>query len=83
MPTDMLLVKIALDTLACRADTGGPQDAIATEMEFRAGRPLTTQAVEECLQFCRDRAWADTRRDDFKRSIWWLTEAGKNRRQQL
>ena len=81
MPSDILLVKIALDTLASRSDSGGPQEAIAIEMELRAGRPLTTQAVEEVLAFCRDRGWADTRKDDFKRPIWWITDAGKNRRQ--
>ena len=80
MPSDPVLFRIALDALDCRGAAGGPQDAIATEIEMRLGRPLTSQAIEDQLRFLLSQGYAATRRDEFQRAIWWITDAGKNRR---
>ena len=54
------------------------RDTLAGEVEVRMERPLTTQAVDDALAFCRDRGWAESRKDMFSRTVWVVTEAGRS-----
>ena len=79
MKPDIGLIKHALRILDTIGAAGLPEESLMEELEIAAGRPLTTTQAREVLIYCTDRGWTNTRRDDFGRTIHWITEAGKNR----
>jgi hypothetical protein len=83
MPIDISLIKHTLDVLATLGGNSLPSDTVAAEVEIRAHRPLTTQQAQDTLTYCRDAGWADSRRDDFHRDVWCITDAGINKRKQI
>ena len=83
MTVDISLVKHALATLSTMAGRSLPETTLASEIEIRAGRPLTVDQVRETLSFCREEGWVDRRRDDFKRDVWCITEAGINKHRSM
>jgi hypothetical protein len=80
MPVDLSLVKHTLNVLANMGGSSLPHDTLGAEVELRAGRPLTTQAIDDVLTLCRDKGWAASRVDDFGRRLWHITDAGINKR---
>lgn len=75
---DIALIKAVMKVL-CAVD-GNPifRDTLAAEVELRLQRPLTTQALDDALVFCRDRGWAQCRKDLFDLPVWTVTEAGRS-----
>lgn len=78
MPTDISLIKALMKTLVTVDGNPASRDVLATEAELRMGRPLTTQAVDDALVFCKQRGWAESRKDLFDRDVWVITEAGRS-----
>lgn len=78
MKPDKALVKHALSILRRLGPAGLEEHALLTELEIAAGRPLTTQEASDAILFCADKAWTASRRDDFDRTIVWITESGTN-----
>lgn len=78
MPTDIMLIKALMKTLVAIDGNPAARDTLAAEAELRMGRPLTTQAVDDALAFCRQRGWAESRKDMFSRDVWTVTEAGRS-----
>ena len=79
MKPDIALIR---HTLAILRTLGGPgleQHALMVELEVAACRPLTTRQAQEALIYCTERGWTNTRRDDFGRTIHWITESGITR----
>lgn len=83
MATDIALIKHLLAVLASLQGSSLPEDTLAAEVEIRAGRPLTTQQVGDAMLMCLDRGWVNTRKDDFGRSLYWITDTGQNKRSSL
>lgn len=79
MRPDIALIKHCLSILRTIGPAGLPEEALMAEIEVAAGRPLTTAAARGTIIECVDRGFVASRRDDFGRIIYWLTEAGKNR----
>jgi hypothetical protein len=77
MKPEAALVKHALAILRRIGPAGLEECALMTEVEVAAGRPLTTQQAKDALLFCLDKGWASSRRDDFDRTILWITDSGK------
>jgi hypothetical protein len=78
MPTpDIALFRHTLGILRRIGPAGLEETALMTEMEVAHGRPLTTQAAKDALIACADKGWIKNRRDDFDRTIHWITETGK------
>lgn len=76
MTPDIILIRQTLSILRRIGPAGLAEPALMTEMEVAYGRPLTTQAARDCLVYCADRGWIASRRDDFDRTIYWVTGAG-------
>lgn len=78
MPTpDVTLIRHTLGILRRIGPAGLEETALMTEMEVAHARPLTTAAARDTLIYCADRGWTSSRRDDFDRTIHWITESGK------
>lgn len=56
-----------------------PGTALLFETECRAGRPISSEEFHDLLSLCKNSGWIATRRDDFDRDVWWITESGKNK----
>jgi hypothetical protein len=83
MPTDISLTKHALAVLHAMSGSSLPQQTLGSEMEIRASRLLTTSEIADTIAFCQDRGWLDSRKDDFGRTLWRITDAGINRLRDL
>ena len=81
MPIDIALIKHLLDLLVELDGRPLSGEVIASELDIRTGRMLTTAQVQTALGQCRQSGWADKRLDDFKREVWWITETGKSKQQ--
>lgn len=79
MTPDIALIKHTLTILRHIGGPGLEERALMTELEIAACRPLTTAQARDTLLYCTDRGWTATRRDDFDRTIHWLTESGITR----
>lgn len=79
MKPDITLIKHCLTILNTIGPAGLPEESLMIEIEVAAGRPLTTAAARGIIIDCVDRGFVASRVDDFDRTIYWLTEAGKNR----
>lgn len=79
MQMDIALIKHLLGILRRIGDAGMEEGSLMTELEIAAGKPLTTAAAKDALLFASDRGWTSSRRDDFDRTVVWLTERGKTR----
>jgi hypothetical protein len=78
MPTiDIALIRHTLGILHRIGPAGLEETALMTEMEVAYGRPLTTAAARDTLIYCADRGWTGSRRDDFDRTIHWITDSGR------
>lgn len=78
MPIDISLIRHTLAVLRALSGASLPEETLAAEIEIRAGRSLTTQAVKDALLFVRDKGWAESRKDLFGREAWWITPTGIN-----
>ena len=78
MPVDIILVKAVMQCLVALDGNPVPREQLASEVEIRMARPLTTQAVDDALAWCKTRGWAQSRKDDFQRDVWVATETGKS-----
>jgi hypothetical protein len=78
MKTDKALVKHLLSILRRLGPAGLEETALMIELEVAAGRPLTTQEARDAILFAADRGWTLSRRDDFDRTIIWITDSGIN-----
>lgn len=76
MADDIALIRHTLSALADLQGHPVSEQALATEVEIRANRPLTLQQVQSVLTLCKDKGWADWRMDDFRQRLWAITEAG-------
>ena len=76
MKQDPALVKHLLSILRRIGAAGLEETALMTELEIAAGRPLTTSAARDTILFAGDRGWTLSRRDDFDRTIIWITDSG-------
>ena len=77
MKPDKALIKHLLAILRRIGPAGIEEDALATELEVAACRPLTTAQASETRLLCADKGWIASRIDEFDQTRWWLTEAGK------
>ena len=77
MIPDVTLILHTLAILRRIGPAGLEEAALMTEMEVAHGRPLTTQAAKDTLILCADRGWTSNRRDEFDRTIHWITDSGK------
>lgn len=77
MQPDISLIKHTLSILRRIGPAGLEETALMTEIEIAAGRPLTTQSVQDTLIYCTDRGWTRTYRDSFDRTVHWITSAGQ------
>jgi hypothetical protein len=78
MKPDTALVKHTLSILRRLGPAGLEETALMIEIEIAAGRPLTTQQAKDAILFCTDKGWTSSRRDDFDRTILWITDSGTN-----
>ncbi len=76
MKPDIALIKHTLSILRRLGGPGLEEHALMVELEIAACRPLTTATARDTLIYCTDRGWTATRRDDFDRTIHWITESG-------
>jgi hypothetical protein len=74
---DIALIRHTLGILHRIGPAGLEETALMTEMEVAYGRPLTTAAARDTLIYCADRGWTGSRRDDFDRTIHWITDSGR------
>lgn len=79
MQADIALIKHLLSILRRIGDAGMEELSLMIELEIAAGRPLTTATAKDTLLFAADKGWTSSRRDDFDRTVIWLTERGKTR----
>lgn len=79
MNPDISLIRNTLWVLDRIGAAGLPEESLMIEIEIAAGRPLTTAQARDGIIFCKDNGWLASRRDDFRRTIYWITESGKNR----
>lgn len=77
MKPDIALTKHLLAILHRIGPAGVEEQALMVELEVAAGRPLTTQAAQDCILRAREKGWTGSRRDDFEQTRIWITEAGK------
>ena len=78
MQQDIGLLKNALSILD-RLPAGLAEQPLMAEIEIASGRPLTTSEARDTLIFAFDKGWINSRRDDFERTIYWITDAGRIR----
>ena len=79
MKPDIALIKHTLTILRHIGGPGLEERALLIELEVASGRALTTAQAQATLIYCTDRGWTNTRRDDFDRTIHWITESGITR----
>ena len=79
MKPDIALCKHALSVLRRLGPAGIERTALMCAVEIAAGRPLTTQEAEDALLFCADKGWTASRRDDFDRTVVWITDSGTHK----
>jgi len=79
MKPDIALVKHVLSILRQFGGPGLEEQALMIELEVAACRLLTTSQAKDTILFCTDKGWISSRRDDFERTIYWITEAGITR----
>jgi hypothetical protein len=77
MKPDIALTKHLLAILHRIGPAGVEEQALMVELEVAAGRPLTTQAAQDVIVWCNDQGWTGSRRDSFRQTRIWITEAGK------
>ena len=77
MPTNVSLIKSAMTVLMNLDGNPLADDALGQEIELTHGRPLTTQEINGILSFCMNKEWVNTRRDTFRRKVWWITDHGR------
>lgn len=77
MKPDKVLIKHLLAVLRRIGPAGLEEDALSTELEVAACKPLTTQQAADARLLCSDKGWIASRRDEFEQTRWWITEAGK------
>ena len=76
MTPDLTLIKHTLGILRRIGPAGLEETALLVEMEIAYGRPLTTQAARDALIYTADKGWTKSRRDDFDRTIHWISSSG-------
>lgn len=79
MIKDIALMKNLLVVLRTIGAAGLPEHSLMVEVEVAAGRPLTTLQARGVILDGVDFGWVASRRDEFERTIYWITEAGKNK----
>ena len=77
MTPDKVLIKHLLAILNRIGPAGIEENALITELDIAACRPLTRQQAIDTIVFCADKGWTGSRRDDFDQTRIWLTESGK------
>jgi len=78
MKPDKALIRHTLAILRRIGPAGLEENALMVEIEVAACRPLTTAEARDTLAYCADRAWTNSRRDDFDQTRIWITHAGLN-----
>ncbi len=78
MKVDIAIIKNTLSILKRIGPRGLEEKALMTEIEVATGRPLTSGETTDHLCYCVDRGWICSRRDQFERTIYWLTDSGTN-----
>lgn len=78
MKLDITIIKNSLSVLRRIGPRGLAEYPLMTEIEVACGRPLTTEETRDHIIYCVDKGWIHSRRDQFERTIYWLTDAGHN-----
>lgn len=77
MPLDIALTKHTLTVLSQLTDHALPIDTLGSELEVRASRSLTTSEVSACVLLAKDNGWIAERKDRWKRTVYFITDAGR------
>jgi hypothetical protein len=78
MAHDIALLKHTLAVLCLHDGRPSMEDTLASDIELRAGRPLTTDQVRVALHWLRDQGMAVTRLNSFDQPVWTVTEKGRS-----
>lgn len=78
MKPDITIIRNTLSILKRIGPRGLAEHPLMQEIEVAEGRPLTTREAQDHIAWCVDRGWIHSRRDQFERTVYWITDAGQN-----
>jgi hypothetical protein len=78
MALDVSLIKHTLDVLSIYDGRPAPEDTLASDVELKAARPLTTMQISLALTWLSDQGYAESRQNALRQTVWTITERGRS-----
>jgi hypothetical protein len=76
--TDIALLKHLLTVLSLIGDHALPRETLGAELEIRSARHLTASQLAEVVAHAEGKGWIHSRVDRFTRTVFFISEAGRN-----